>query len=1115
MKCKSCGSENPQRTTFCRRCGNPLAGSCLQCGSPTLLDDRFCGSCGTDLTTHRVAEEAPKRTDAERKQVTILFSDLSGYTAISETLDPEEVKEIMTSIFGDAARVVAKYEGHIEKFIGDAIMVLFGLPTVHEDDPIRAIKAAREIHQNVEQMSPQLEGQIGRKLAMHSGITTGLVVTEHIRDQGIGRVLGDAINLASRLTDLAPPGQILVGESTFSQAERYFDFEPLEPVLVKGRAGPVTSYGVLGVRERPVSVHRLSGLSSRLVGRETELALLVEAAGRLKEGSPRIVSVRGDAGTGKSRLVREFRDTLASDEIEWREAHCYPYCQNIPYFPLIDLFSHAWQMQEDDLPQQVREKVESNISRLLPNAESVTPYIGGLFGLDYPEVEGLDPESWRHGLVDAIKAIVGALTQTGPAVIWLEDLHWADPSSLEILRSLLPEFKFPVLFLCVYRPPFTLFGASEVASIGEAYREIQVRDLSPSEAQAMMESLLQSREIPADLRHFVQDKVEGNPFYLEEIVNSLVESETLTQGQAGWTLTRALSDIDLPLTINGVISARLDRLERQMKRVLQEASVIGRAFLYNILKMITDLEDELDHYLNGLQRLDLIRTRSLEPELEYVFKHALTQEVAYRGLLKQERQEIHERIGVVMEQVFRDRLPEVYETLAFHFKQGRSTDKAITYLVKSGEKSLRRYAVEESHQYFKEAFALLSAVRESATKAQALIELLNSWSPVFFYRGDFKAMEEVLRGHQTVAEAINDKERRGMFYVWLGAALWGREELTESRSYLLKALDLGEQTGDDRLVGYSCAWLAYTCGELGLLEEALSFGQRSREIASRIEADQDLYVLALGGLGWAMWVAGDRRGTAEVGSALLDFGNRKSNTRSLVYGHFVSGHSYFIDGDMPAATECYEAGRRVSADPWLSQFPRLVLALSHVYDSRFEEAATPLEEIYDFSLRYGSEIMGTAARGLLGAVEVARGQMTHGVQVIDEVRRHWLEKQCRWRYINSELILGNIFLRIVQRKSHFPLLTLAKNAGFIARNVPFASRRAEEHLLSAREAARSVGASAMLGQACLDLGSLYKYTGQSEKAAASLTEASELFEQCEADHNLERARAELRALGSR
>ena len=681
MKCPKCQTENPEEWKFCRECGENLLLVCPRCEHKNLPGDKFCGECGIKLEETVEEKIETPQSEGERKHVTVLFSDMSGYTAMSERLDPEDVKEITSRIFDEISKVIDKYGGFVEKFVGDAVMALFGVPKAHEDDPVRAIKAAIEIHKLVENTSPQLEDKIGQPLSMHSGINTGLVVTGEVKlDQGTHGLTGDAINTASRLQGLAKADEILVGYEIYRQTEGYFDFEELEPTKVKGKAEPISVYRMLSPKDKPVTIHRLSGLRADLIGRKVEMAQLMEAVEDLKIGKGAIFSICGDAGTGKSRLIEEFKSNFDLEEIQWLEGHAFAYSQNIPYFPLIDLLGRVFQIEEADTPEKIKDKVESEIKDLVGKKEDLVYYIGSLFGLNYPEMEEVSPEFWKAKLKESIQTILSALAKRSLTVFCLEDLHWADPSFLELLRHTLLEFRQPAIVLCIYRPLVGLFTSHQIDTISKIYHEIQLQDLSSSEAQDMVESLLKTETIPSELQHFVQKKVEGNPFYLEEFINSLIESDILIRDNGTWKLARPISDSDISSSINGVISARLDRLEKDTKRILQEASVIGRSFLYDILRRITEIRDQCDRCLSGLERLDLIRTRSLQPDLEYMFKHALTQEVVYNGLLKKERKKIHERIGIVMEQLFQHRLPEFYEALAFHFSKGQSVHKAVDYL---------------------------------------------------------------------------------------------------------------------------------------------------------------------------------------------------------------------------------------------------------------------------------------------------------------------------------------------------------------------------------------------------------------------------------------------------
>jgi class 3 adenylate cyclase len=534
MKCSECQFENREGAKFCKKCGNEFKLLCPSCGHPYQVDSLFCDECGCNLGSSKKTSRANSKSESlhqllsverpnrdvelvvgERKHVTVLFSDLTGYTAMSEKLDPEEVKEITSRIFGEISNIVANYEGFVEKYAGDAVMALFGAATSHEDDPVRAINAAREIHNLVDSINPQYEERIGHSLSMHSGINTGLVVTGEVNfGKGTHGVAGDTVNLAARLSGLGSAGEIVVSRNTYIQSEGYFDVEDLGHSKIRGKSEPVRIYKVLALKSKPVKIHRLQGLRAALIGRKVEMDLMAEAARKLQDGNASILSICGTAGTGKSRLVEEFRSTLNLEEIQWLEGHAYPFSQNMPYYPLINLLNRSLQIEEVDPPEIMRQKIETGLSNLIGQDSEFIQIIGSLYALSFPEIDAIDPEYWKPQLQKAVRSILSALAQRAPTIVCLEDLHWADPSFLELIQLLLSECRDQILFLCIYRPVISLFSAHQIKSMANPYQEIRLQDLSPSESQVMMESLLKTDNIPGELKRFVQDKVEGNPFYV-------------------------------------------------------------------------------------------------------------------------------------------------------------------------------------------------------------------------------------------------------------------------------------------------------------------------------------------------------------------------------------------------------------------------------------------------------------------------------------------------------------------------------------------------------------------------------------------------------------------------
>jgi len=1036
-------------------------------------------------------------SEGERKQVTVLFSDLSGFTAMSERLDPEDVRGVMSKLLSGIGRIIARYDGQIDKFIGDEVMALFGVPRAHEDDPVRAIRTALEIQEFVEHSSSAFEMKTGCTLRMHSGINTGLVVAgESSTEKGTEKVLGDTVNLASRLPSLAGPGEIVVGEGTFHLAKEYFDFEPLGPTEVKGKTKPIRVYRVLGAKDRRAAVHRLAGLQSELVGRAREMSVLERAAWRLHDGQRTVVAIRGDAGIGKSRMVAEFRLRLADSGFRWREGRCYAHTHDVPYFPIVDLLSRAWSIAKGDPPALVGKKLDASLRNLMGTAAYDAPIIGSLFGLESPELEDVEPAQWRRRLARSVAKILDAFASAEPTIIHFEDLHWADQSSVDLIRTLLTDTRCPAIFICVFRPSFSLFDGLDRTEVGKV-EELELTELSPRDMELMLESLLDTERVPEDLSALLRAKAEGIPFYLEEVVNHLVGQGLLVHDSGIWKLTRPIEPEDVPPTIQGVVLARIDRLDSSEKTVLQEASVIGRRFNPEILARVTDVESGLQDSIAALEARDFIRTVSVEPEHECVFKNVLTQEVAYGSLLRADRKRIHERVGRVMEELLADRLPEFFEIIAYHYARGESRRKAVEYLMKSGAKAASRYAIDESHRCYQEAYDLSLETSDEPGAQSRLAELLLEWAYVFDYRGDFTGLETILRAHENLFHLGKSIRAAAMYAVWLGLALSNQERHAAALGQLEKAERLAQRAQDLDAESHVAAVLSLVYAQLGRLYEAVEHGERALRMADEAASGRFVRLIALNGLGTSYYFLGDCRGAERVGQELLDAG-RRGDSRMAVSGYVVLGTASLNAGDFDEAVNRFTRAAEIAKEPFFLCYANFMLAITLVLADRFDEAEVVLQTAATFSEEHGTHIFGITSEGLEGMRAFAHGDLGVGVAKTRFAAEQAAESGHRYRQAMHLCSLGRAYLRLVVREPKPGLRSVLRNAPFLIRTLPVAGKRSEDYLRQALDIAEDIGARAVAGQALLLMGKLHAATGKPEQAADELGEAARHFEWCSA-----------------
>jgi len=743
MHCPRCPAENREGRRFCAACGAPLSLACPACGFSNEPGEKFCGGCGQPLapaapadarfsspqayTPKHLAEKiltSKSALEGERKQVTVLFVDVSGFTSLSERLDPEEVHGFMTRAFELMLAEVHRYEGTVNQFLGDGIMALFGAPIAHEDHSQRAVHAALGIRKALDGYRDELRRQREIVFQVRQGLNTGLVVVGSIgSDLRMDyTAVGDTTNVAARLQQGADPGRIVISEATHRLVEGYFFTRALGELSVKGKEHAVGAWEVISARvaRTRLEVEAERGLTP-FVGRERQLQLLAECFEKAKAGHGQVVFLVGEAGIGKSRLLYEFRRRIG-DKATWLEGHSISFGQSMAFHPLIDLLKRNFRIEERDAEATIIEKMERSVLLLGEDLRPILPYLRFLLSVEPgdPAVTTMDPKQRREGIFDAARRLTLRACEVRPQVVAFEDGHWMDKATedyLVFVADSVPTSRF--LFILTYRPGYAHpFGE-------RTYHTRIALDGLPTEASVeMAQAMLAADGLPEELKSLIARKAEGNPFFVEEVVKSLLEVGALQRAGDHYVLAKRLDEVVVPDTIQDVIMARIDRLEEAPKKTLQLASVIGREFTRRLLDRIADIRGRTEDFLRGLKALELIYEKSLFPELAYMFKHALTHEVAYNSLLLHRRKELHRLVGLAIEELYADRLAEQYEVLAYHFSRADERPKAVDYLLKAGEKAANAFANREAIALCEQALGLLD--ERSANQRAGVLQKLAS-----------------------------------------------------------------------------------------------------------------------------------------------------------------------------------------------------------------------------------------------------------------------------------------------------------------------------------------------------------------------------------------------------
>ena len=763
--------------------------------------------------------------EGERKQVTVLFADIKGSMELLADRDPEQARNVLDPVLERMMEAVHRYEGTVNQVMGDGIMALFGAPLAHEDHAVRACYAALRMQQSVARYSDERQRSGAAPIEIRVGLNSGEVVVRSIgSDLRMDyTAVGQTTHLAARLEQIAKAGSALLTRETLKLTEGYVAVKPLGVVPIKGLGEPIEVYELTGagpVRTRFQAV-AARGLT-RFVGRDAELEQLRRALRLAGEGHGQVVAVVGEPGVGKSRLFFEFTRSHLTQGWLILESGSVSYGKATPYLPIIDLLKGYFKIHDRDERRDIREKVTGKLLALDRSLEPMLPAFLALLDVpaEHAQWNTLDPPQRRQLTLEAIKNLLLRESAVQPLLLVFEDLHWVDSETQVLLDGLVERLPAArVLLLGNYRPEYQHAWGGKTY-----YSQLRLDTLAPDTAEELLRVLLGEDAGLEALKQVLIANTEGNPFFLEESVRTLVETGALAGGPGAYRLAHALGDIRVPPTVQAVLAARIDRLSPEEKRLLQTAAVIGKDVPFALLQAVAELsQEELGRGLTDLQGAEFLYETSLFPALEYTFKHALTHEVAYQGLLAERRRALHSRIVEAIERLYLDNPAEQIESLAHHALRGEAWEKALHYLGQAGARAAARSANREATAWFEQALEVARRLPENTKTLETAIDLRFDLRRVLLSLGEFEPMSEHLREAERLAQALGDRRR----LAWI-----------------------------------LCGWTIYRAW-LGDTEEALRCAERARSLGDDLAAF-DIQIVASNYLGWVHHIMGEYRHAASL-----------------------------------------------------------------------------------------------------------------------------------------------------------------------------------------------------------------------------------------------------------
>jgi len=865
IQCRNCGFVNPANMRFCGNCGLRLLGTgmlpSVEPAATPEANPSLGALIGADLLDR--FRLAGLEAAGQRRQVTVVFVDLSGYTALSAKIDSEELYELVQKCTKMFANSVYKYDGIVDKFTGDGLMALFGAPIAHENNAELAIRAALDMLEGLKDISIELNKRVGSEIKAHIGLHSGSVVVGGIGSNMMMNytAIGDVVNLANRIESAAEPDTILVSDVVYRQVRNLFEFESHAQLQLKGIDYMVQTFRVTGTRAKPGSVRGIEGLYSPMIGRDGELERLRQTVNAMvSENVGRFVAVSGEAGIGKSRLISEFKSFLSQAPVQIQEGYSLIYRKGVSYWIFQDVLLRLLEADADTPKNECQSRLIQRLRLVLPDrVDEILPYLEHMLSLPLSNpsaakrIEYLAADQLRQQIFLVVREFILAEARQKPVVMILEDLHWADAGSLDLLDFLIDILaKNPVVIVAISRTFMDEKLSAIVKKASELLRlrftDLSLKSLSPDQSDRLLSQLLAIHNMSESLRNYIVLRASGIPLYLEEILRMLMDRQLLYRDDGRWQLADDvnLDTLGVPDTIEGLILTRFDNLDLVHRHVLKVASVIGRAFTRAVVidcVPTVNLEEVSNSFAVLLDREFILPDRS--PGGEYMFKHVLVSDTIYSTLLKRERKELHGLVAGAIEKLSSDHIENQVDVLARHYFWSDRKDRALYYLILAGQKSGRNYNTAQAQKYFEDAISILPETDHTTFQA---MQVHSGLGDALALAGDYsatrtayqQAVKDVLAEIKPYAEAVCGLHRKiGMTYERQGDYDMALACLNDARNTLLQE-GINSPAEMSQILN-DTGWIYFRRGKLDEAEQYLKQAQVLAEKTTRLDVVSSIY----------------------------------------------------------------------------------------------------------------------------------------------------------------------------------------------------------------------------------------------------------------------------------